>query len=123
MLLTHKLDKIEGDKLRHIIARIPKKDEIRSIEASLLEQVEKFESTLSLVREEFSRYDEVIGRYDEIICEKASKFSIEEIKLQTKQAVQNCEALVKDTCSRIVTLEDETKRVAVFNKHIVQDME
>ena len=65
----------------------------------------------------------MIGRYDEIICEKASKFSIEEIKLQTKQAIQNCETLVKDTCSKIVSLEDETKRVAVFNKHIVHDME
>jgi len=65
----------------------------------------------------------VISRYDEIICEKASKFSIEEIKHQTKQAVQGCEALVKDNCSRIFSLEDEIKRVAVFNKNIVHDME
>jgi len=47
----------------------------------LKEQVEQFENTLSLVKEEFSRYDKVIGRYDEVICDKASKFSIEEIKL------------------------------------------
>ena len=37
MLLTNKLDKTEGDKLRYIIARIPKKDEIRGIEANLLD--------------------------------------------------------------------------------------
>lgn len=31
MLLTKKLDKIEGDKLRHSVSRIPKKDDIISI--------------------------------------------------------------------------------------------
>jgi len=53
------------------------------------------------MREDFSHYDKVLSRYDEVMCDKASKFSVEEIKLQTKESVQYCEKLVKDTCDRI----------------------
>ena len=86
-MITKKFDKVEGDKLKQTIARIPKKEDIRKSEELLQEQVEKFESTLGLIREEFSHYDKVVGRYDEILCEKASKFSMEEIKHQTKLAI------------------------------------
>jgi hypothetical protein len=47
----------------------------------------EFDQTLGLVRVEFGRYDLILSRYDEVLCEKASKFSIEDIKLQTKLAV------------------------------------
>ena len=59
---------------------MPSKEEVKSVRGDLFNQIEKFDVDSKQFRIEFKRNTDIIARYDEIICQKASNQRVHQQK-------------------------------------------
>lgn len=81
--VQRKADLTEFKTLSVIVMQQPSADDFKAQEKKINEQLEYFSDLASKTRNEQSKFQDIITHFDQVICDKASKFSVEEIKRQS----------------------------------------
>lgn len=81
VILKSKTSSTETEILRNRLDDFSLKQEFKDLEMRVLPSLEKVKTQLSEFKKEQQQFHEMIRRFDEIICEKASKASINEVIL------------------------------------------